>query len=207
MAMEKTSGIPLSLTGNNIWRGGNKSNGKLQLLHNFHLTTGYARIVIQPLLQTELDAAGAIGVPFGNGVWYDRTKKSTEPGVIYAGVPTAGSPTPKLAGVLAYEAGLASGMPAANNGIQPMNKGKLIKRGFVMYKTGKAAAAGAAIAYSGINDATMYAFVENATGDPVFAAQTSYSAAGVPVLANCTYLGNIVHLEPENESWLVELKF
>jgi len=53
----------------------------------------------------------------------------------------------------------------------------------------------------------MYAFVENATGDPVFAAQTSYSAAGVPVLANCTYLGNIVHLEPENESWLVELKF
>lgn len=204
--MEHTSGIPLSLTGSNIWRGGNLSNGKILFANGVpHLETSYSSLAISTALQTELDAAGAIGVPFGNAVWYDRNLKATEPSKIYAGVPTAGGAVPKFAGILAYDAGLASGQPVANNGVQPHNKGKLIKHAYVRYKKGKNATFAAELKYDDIDDATMALFFQNATGDPVFAAPTGNAADGTPTLANATFGGKIVMLYPEDQSVLVEI--
>lgn len=203
--MEHTSGIPLSLASPAIWKGTNKTNGQLVPIRDYYLEVGYSSLVITAALQAELTAAGKIGVPTGNGVFYDRNLKATAPNKVYAGVPTAGGAVPKLAGILAYDAGVITMQPATD-GIQAHNKGKIVKRGFVRYKTGKAAAAGAAVAYADINDATMVMFIENSTGDPVFAVPTSYTN-GVPVLANCTYAGKIVQLYPEDESVLVEINF
>lgn len=204
--MEHTSDIPLSLTGNNIWRGSNLSNGKLLFANGVpHLEVAYSKLTISTALQTELDAAGTIGAPFGNAVFYDRNVRSTAPNAVTAGIPTASGAVPKFAGVLAYDAGLASGQPVANSGVQPMNKGKLIKFGFVHYKYGKASDLTTVLKYAGINDATMVLFFQNATGDPVFAAPTSYASDGTPVLANCTYGGKIVQLYPEQGSVLVEI--
>lgn len=233
MATEYTGDFPLKLTGNNIWRGGNLSNGKILFANGVpHLETGYSKLTIQSALQTELDAAGAVGVPFGNAVWYDRNKRSTEPNGIYAGVPTASGAVPKFAGILAYDAGLASGQPVANNGVQAHNKAKLVKLAYVHYKTGKNAALNDTLEYADINDATMCLFFENATGDPVFAVPTGFgsvtlptfaSAASVadvitalsgksvaltgnkPTLANCTFGGFIVGLYPEQKSVLVKI--
>lgn len=204
--MEHTNGIPLSLTGSNIWRGGNLTNGKILFANGVpHLETGYSGLVISTALQTELDAAGNIGVPFGNAVWYNRNLKASEPSKIYAGIPTAAGAVPKFAGILAYDAGLASGQPVANNGVQPHNKGKLIKHAYVHYKTGKNAALAAELKYVDVNDATMMLFFELATGDPVFAAPTGNGADGTPTLANCVFGGKIVMLYPENQSILVEI--
>ena len=204
--MEHTKGIPLSLTGSNIWKGGNKSNGKILYANGVpHLETGYSALVISTALQTELDAAGDIGVPFGNAVWYNRNLKATEPSKIYAGIPTAAGAVPKLAGILPYDAGLASGQPVANTGYQPHNQGKLIKHAYVHYKTGKNAALNATLAYADVNDATMMLFFELATGDPVFAAPTGNGADGTPTLANCVFGGKIVMLYPEDQSILVEI--
>ena len=232
MSTEYTSDIPLKLTGNNIWRGGNLSNGKILFANGVpHLETGYGKLTIQSALQTELDTAGTNGVPFGNAVWYDRNKRATEPNSVYGGVPTASGAVPKLAGILAYEAGLASGQPGANQGVLPSNKAKLVKEAYVHYKTGKNAALNAILGYADINDATMFLFFEDATGDPVFAVPTGYggvtlptftattvadvvtalsgvaiaATGGKPTLANCTYGGKIVGLYPEQKSVLVKI--
>jgi hypothetical protein len=107
-------------------------------------------------------------------------------------------------------------------------KGTLIKFGFVWYKTGLDEN-GDAIDYSGITR-DMSLFVANDTGLPVFAKGgaadgialpdlsgaasvadlvTSLSGlnlasgGGNPVLADATYVGRVVHLEPENEGVLI----
>ena len=230
--MEFTSGLPLSLVSPKIWKGTNQSNGQLALIHNYHLAVGYSKLIITSALQAELTAAGEEGVPFGNGLFYDRNLKATAPNTVYAGVPTAVGAKPRLAGVLAYDAAIPGSQPVSNKGVLPYTKGEIIKRGFVRYKFGKAAAGGAAVDYADIDGDVMCAFVENSTGDPVFAAPTGYAklpdisgAADlaavkaalselelnpkgfVPTLANCTFLGYIVNLYPEDESVLVELAF
>lgn len=281
--MESTKGIPLSLTGNAIWKGQNQSNGQLELIHNYALEKGYSGLVVSTALAAELAAAGYSPVPFGNAVWYDRNLRATEPNKVYAGIPTAAGAVPRLAGVLKYDSSLASMQPAYATGAMPYNKGVLVKRGFLRYKTAKVAAAGAAIAFADINDATMKLFFELATGDPVLAAPTGWGTSNlagltateadllvsflealgigvtlpdltgdttvanlithlskvavgavdadalaaplatkiagllqtgsvtltgaVPTLAGCVYGGDILSIEPEDESVLVELKF
>lgn len=214
--MEATSGIPFDLSGNNIWRGPNKSNGQLMLLHNYHLKVSYSKLIVTAALQAELTAAGTNVVPFGNGVFYDRNLKATAPNTVYAGIPVAAGAVPRLAGVITYDAAMDSMQPVNVGGVLPSNKGTIVKRGFVRYKTAKAAVGGAAIAYAGIDDATMYLFIENATGDPIFSvpdsmgtidAATEVILDGKPQLADATYAGKIVNLYPEDESVLVELDF
>jgi hypothetical protein len=203
---EQTAGLPFVLTGNGIWKGTNKNNGSLALIHNFHLSVGYSKLVIGAALQAELTTASKSGVPFGNALWYDRQNLATQPNVVYAGVPTAGSPQPKVAGILALDPALQSMNPADNGGVQTYNKGKIIKAGFVRYKTAKVGVGGAQIVFSAINDMTMFLFAENTTGDPIFAAQSSLSATtGKPLLTNATYIGKIVQIYPEDQSVLVQL--
>ncbi len=174
--MEKTSGIPLSLTSPNIWKGTNKSNGQLELIHNYHLKVSCSGLTITAALQAELTAAGKNTVPFGNGVFYDRYIKSTRPNHVYAGIPTAANAVPKLAGIVCYDPAIGSLQPVNNDGITPYNKFTIVKRGFLRYKTAKNGVAGARIAYADINDATMFLFIENSTGDPIFAAPTGYGS-------------------------------
>jgi hypothetical protein len=177
--MEHTSDIPFVLTPPNIWKGGNKSNGQLMRLPDFYLETGYSHLVIGAALQAELTAAGLDGVPFGNAVFYDRNLRTTEPNKIYAGIPTAVGAKPRLAGVLKYDSALASMQPVNSRGVLAYNKGAIIKRGFLRYKSGKNGALNAILGYSDIDDYTMKFFIELATGDPVFAAPTSYGTSAV----------------------------
>lgn len=202
--MEHTSDVPLSLTGNNIWRGSNLSNGKLDLMTP-HLEVGGGVLNITAALQAELTAAGEDGVPFGNAVWYNRYIKATAPNAVYAGIPTAANAVPKIAGVIAYDAGIQSGQPVFNKGVMPYNKYKIIKFGFVRYKFGKDATFASQLKYADINDATMCLFFQNATGDPVFAAPTGNAGDGTPTLANATFGGKIVMLYPEDQSVLVKI--
>lgn len=229
--MEHTSGIPLSLTSPKIWRGQNESNGQLMLIHNYHLAVGYSKLVISTALQAELTAAGKNGVPFGNGLWYDRNLLTTKPNTVYAGIPTASGAVPKFAGVLAYDAAISSLQPANAEGLLDYNKGKLIKRGFLRYKFGKNDAAGDAIGYDDITD-DMLLFFEDDTGDPVFAEPDeldiilpTFTAAAVadvvtalsnkggltgtgkPTLADCTYAGKIIHRDVEDKAVIIELDF
>ena len=210
-----TSGLPFSLSGNGIWKGQNKSNGQLMLLHNFHLKVSYAKLIITAALQAELTAAGTRVVPFGNGAFYDRNLKATQPNTLYAGYPTAAGAIPRLAGVLCYDPALDSLQPVDTSGVLPTNKGTIVKRGFVRYKTAKAAVAGAAISYAAITD-DMCLFIENTTGDPILSVPTSLGTIdaatevvldSMPVLAGATYAGKIINLYPEDESVLVELDF
>lgn len=213
--MEMTSGIPFSLSGNNIWRGANKSNGQLMLLHNNHLKVSYSKMVVTAALQAELTAAGKNAVPFGNGVFYDRNLKASQPNTVYAGVPTAAGAIPRLAGIICYDAALDSLQPVETGGVLPSNKGEILKRGFVRFKTAKDSVAGNVIAYADITD-DMCLFIENTTGDPIFSVPTSYGTIDaateeildpMPVLAGATYAGKIINLYPEDESVLVELNF
>jgi hypothetical protein len=232
--MEHTNDIPLSLISPNIWRGQNKSNGQLMKLHEYSLAVGYAALVISPKLATELTAMDRNSIPFGNAAWYDDHIRTTMPNKVYGGIPVASGAVPKLAGVIAYDPALASMQPVNADGIMPYNKGKLIKRGFVHYKTGKAAVAtfaddgtDAVLSYASIDPATMALFFEKATGDPVFAVPTGYGpdlsaattvaqlAAAInaanlegawkPTLAGCVYAGKIIQLYPEDGSVLVAL--
>src|SRR5512137_1346108 len=114
--MEVTGGLPFVLTGNGIWKGSNKNNGSLSLLHNYHLATGYSKLVVGAALLAELAPSGKTGVPFGNALWYDRNILATQPGTVYAGVPTAGGAVPKLAGILALDPAIQSMNPAESMG-------------------------------------------------------------------------------------------
>ncbi len=203
--MEHTAGLPLSLVGNNIWRGQNQSNGQLELIHNYHLKVGYSGLSISTALAAELTAAGLSAVPFGNAVWYDRNLSATEPNKVYAGIPTAVGAVPRLAGVLGYDAGLTSMQPANNAGVMPYNKGQLIKRGFLRYKTAKVAAAGAARAFADINDATMKLFFELATGDPVIAAPTGWGTSTLAGLTDVQAAALVTALEAKVTAALPDL--
>jgi hypothetical protein len=221
----------LKLSGQGVWRGLDKSNGVLMKGdHVPHITTSFQQL----RLTSALVGLGLDGVPFGNGLWYDDNRKTTEPAVVYSGVPTNTGAIPRFAGVLAHEQGVQTGFPMDDAGppygnlLKPHMKGKLIVFGFVWYKTGLDDA-GSEIDYDGITR-EMSLFVSNDTGLPVFAVGTAAdgivlpnlsaaasvadlvtalsnkqlsSGGGNPVLADSTYVGRVVAIEPENQGVLI----
>ncbi len=197
--METTNGLPLSLVGGNIWKGQNKTNGQLMLIHNYYLEVGYSELAISAALAAELAALRKKTVPFGNGLFYDRYEKATKPHKVYAGSPVGTSAIPKLAGVIGFDAGLQSLQPAVgSDGVLPYNKGKIVKRGFLRYKFGKnkpgtlGAAGCTMIGYSDIDDETMCFFIELDTGDPIFAAPTGFGGITLPDLTGDTTVANLI---------------
>ena len=180
--MEYTNDALLKITGNGIWKGLDKTNGKLMTTIGVpRVTLGYSRLTVTAALL----ATGVNGVPFGNGVWYDRYIKATQPGTIYGGVPTAATAIPKFAGVMVLDESIMNGQPVENSVVLPMNKGKIAIRGLVQYKTAMDSS-GDEIAYADIND-TMNMFVDNDTGYPVVAVGSilgpSAEDAGAPASA------------------------
>jgi hypothetical protein len=196
--MEYTSDAILKLNGDDVFKGQPRSNGTLKLIHDYSLTTGYSRLVISPALA----ATGVEGVPFGCGVWFDMNRKAVEPNVVYAGIPTATGADPVFAGIIAYEQALASGQPTQNNKVMPHNKGKIVKRGFVEFKVALKATAGPIYTELLYPDVTLplNMYVVDATGLPVF-------AASVLSGEDWTYVGKVLILDPDEQSWTVSVEF
>jgi len=194
MSNLQSSSGNLSLTGKGIWRGQNKSNGQLEKINSFDLSVGYSGLTVGTALAAELAGEGVVAVPFGNAVWYDRNVAG-QTNHIYAGVPTAGSAKPKLAGIIKYDPALTSMQPANSLGLMDYNKGTIVKRGFVRYKTAKVAASGAVRAFADIDDTTMKLFFENSTGDPVIATPTSWGTAALTGLTDVQKAALIAALE------------
>lgn len=196
----------LKVNGSQVWRGPDKSNGILMMGDSVpHIETSYAEM--------SLDTTNGLNigyVPFGNALWYDDADLASGK---YAKVydSAAGLTTPKLAGIMKYEQGIATGFPmnqvaGYQNGIMPHMKGTIIKRGFVWFKDCYAAATGTnKIAFSSITR-SMCLFARDNTGVPVLAVPTTVTN-GVPVLAGCTYIGKIEQLEPETEGVLINIGF
>lgn len=202
----QTPNAKISVKGSKVFRGEDKSNGVLMMGDSVpHIETSYSEM--------SLDTSNGLNigyVPFGNGLWYDDADLANGK---YAKIydSAAGLTKPKFAGIMKYEQGIATGFPmnladGYQNGIMPHMKGTIIKRGFVWYKDCYAEAAGnTKRAFSDVTR-SMCLFVRNATGLPVIAKPTSF-AAGKGVLANCTFVGTIEQLEPENEGILINIGF
>jgi hypothetical protein len=228
--MIATPNAILKITGQGVWRGLDKSNGALMIGDAVpRITTSFSRVVITPALA----ALGLEGVPFGNAVWYDEYRKADDPATVYAGVPTGANAVPVLAGIIPFEQGVQSGFPTNDTGqygnvMLPHMKIRLIKRGFLWYKFGLDED-GYEIDYTGITR-KMSLFAQNATGLPIFAegtvgavlpnlsaattvgdlvtALSELSLGGLePKLDDATFLGRVIHVEPENEAALVAFGF
>lgn len=201
--MEYSAGAILKMTGNGIWKGQDKTNGKLMKNMNImQLTVGYSKLVTS----AALIATGAAGVAFGNGVWFDRnpTVKAATPYTVHGGIPTAVGAVPRLAGVIVQDEAIMTGQPIYNDVLLAHNKGRIAVRGYVQYKTALSST-GTAVDYTNVDD-TMVMFVDDATGFPVVAAPGAIAAGtNKPTLAGHTYIGRIVLLFPEDEAWFVEL--
>ena len=204
--MIESANAKLSAVGQRVWKGTDKSNGVLMLGDSVpHIETSYSEMA----LGTDLIGLGLPFIPFGNAVWYDdRDLASGKYAKIYGSKPTLGA---VFAGVIKYEQGVMTGFPmnevsGYNNGIMPHMKGTIIKRGFVWYKDCFAGATGTTKRKFEDITRDMCLFARDAGGLPVLAVPTSYSN-GVPVLSDCTFVGTIEQLEPENEGVLINIGF
>jgi hypothetical protein len=228
--MISTPDAMLKLTGQGAWRGLDKSNGVVMIGdHVPRISTSFSRLVITPALA----ALGLPGVPFGNAVWFDDNQIAADPATVYTGFPTAPGAVPRLAGIIPLEQGVMSGFPTHYDPqygylMLPHMKMRLMKNGFIWYKFGMDGNQDP-VAYGQIHRG-MSLFAQNATGLPVFAeghgpvlpdvsgastvadlvtALSLYEIKTpcVPVLDDATYIGRIIHIEPENESVLVAFGF
>jgi hypothetical protein len=229
--MIATPNAILKLAGQSVWRGQDKTNGVLMIGdHVPRITTSFSRLVLSPALT----ALGLEGVPFGSVVWYDDNQKTADPATVYAGMPTGPGAVPVLAGIIPAEQGVASGFPTNDSGTHghvmlPHMKMRLVKCGFLWYKYGLAED-GTEIDYAGITRG-MSLFAQNTTGLPIFAegtrgitlpdlsgvssvgdlvtalSQVFVPGSAEPELADATFIGRVIHLEPENESALVAFGF
>ena len=195
----------ISVTGQQVWKGTDKSNGILMMGDSVpHIETSCSEIAIG----SGLTALGVPYIPFGNVVWYSDDDLPTKYAKVYGAKPSGGA---VVAGIVKYEQGVMTGFPMNGvsgyaNGILPHMKCTIIKRGFVWYKDCYAEATGTT--KRAFEDVTrnMCLFARNATGLPVLAVPTSYSN-GVPVLSDCTFVGTIEQLEPETEGVLINIGF
>lgn len=122
--MTQSNGKKLSMHGSAVYKGDFTHNGMLLKLHENAFTIGYSR-----LLTADGSATGA--TKFGNGVFFDLTKKNNN---VYAGKPTGQDAVSSFAGIMVREPGIASGYPVLNDEVNGFQNGLLCRQGFVVYK-------------------------------------------------------------------------
>ena len=118
------SGKNLSMRTNAIFKGDATHNGQLLKLHENCFTQGYSDVLTP-------DGTKKADVIFGNGVFYDASRKDN---VVFAGSPTVKNAVGVFAGILVREPYIASNYPVHNDKTQVFQKGLLVKDGFVVYK-------------------------------------------------------------------------
>jgi hypothetical protein len=221
----------LKLSGQGVWRGLDKSNGVLMIGdHVPRIVTSFQRIVLTAdLVALGLDGVPFGNALW----YDDNRKATepavvyagipTNPGAVPRLAGILKHEQGVQTGFPMYDAGTTYGTL-----LKPHMKGSLIKFGFVWYKTGLDEN-GDPIDYAGITR-DMSLFAADDTGLPVFAAGTGAdgitlpdltsastvanlvsllsgvqlaAAGGNPSLAGATYVGRVVHVEPENEGVLV----
>ena len=185
------NGKTLSMHNKAIWKGTYDDNGMLLKLHENCFTIGYSAL-LSP------DGTSAGKVKFGDGVFYDAHQKNNK---AYVGAPTVASAVPKFAGIIAREAGIASGYPAINNEVAAFQKGLLCKEGFLEYKkayvvtTASHSALGTQKSVFDNVDLS-YVMVVSASNGAVYFAQT----ASDKVSGSDVVVGKIVAMNPDDKT-------
>lgn len=190
--MEKT-GRPLSLRPDSSFRGAFTHNGKLLKLHQNHLTSGYSRLVA--------NADPSIRTNFGDAVWYAVSEKNN---VVYQDrtVAIAEGTTAELAGIVIRRAEITTAYPTLNEEITPVNRGDILKEGYVEFKSftaGGAVPDGTGTDILGFADVSYgdKMFINILTSKPYFAAAATGSSGDIEV-------GKIVLLNPDDKAWTVK---
>ena len=185
------NGKTLSMHSEAIWKGTYDDNGMLLKLHENCFTIGYSA-----LLSPDGTSAGKVN--FGDGVFYDAKQKNNK---VYVGAPTVGSAVPKFAGIIAREAGIASGYPAINSEVASFQKGLLCKEGFLEYKKAYVVTTASHSALgtkkSVFDNVDLgYVLMVSASNGAVYFAQT----ASDKVSASDVVVGKIVAMNPDDKT-------
>ena len=185
------SGKTLSMHNEAIWKGTYTHNGMLLKLHENCYTIGYSAL-LSP------DGASAGKVKFGDGVFYDASKKDNK---VYAGAPTAGSAKAKFAGIVVRDPAIASGYPVNNDEVASYQKGLLAKEGYIEYKeayvvttTSHSALGTKKSVFDNVD--LSYVLMVSASNGAVYFAQTSSDK----VSASDVLVGKIVTMNPDDKT-------
>lgn len=176
----ETSGVQPSLKDNGVFQGGNTHNGFLLKNHSYDLTTGYSKLQI------------ASGVPakFGFGVWLAGNDRNNKAYTVMPGT------NPQSFGVLLSNGFIRQGQPAAPDTVNDYNKALVAVRGFVRYKTGYTTAGVESQKFSDITKG-MFLYINQLNG------QFHFDAAAT--LSGFSNFGKVILLNPDDQSWTVEL--
>lgn len=222
----QTAGAPLSINGQNVYRGQDRTNGFLARNVDGRVpaeTEGFARLTIPALHPTYADGA----VPWGTGLWRDIATIDTKPGTVQCGAPTKGW----FVGALKFEQGVQTGHPVLGWGLLNFSKGTLVRKGLLGMKVTMAAVGDEAnfLAYlkgdktkdtatyrktydewiatfkAGADGDRLGMFYANASGFPIIALVLKADVAA-PALTGATFAGFVEVLEPENKAVFVNLR-
>lgn len=185
------NGKTLSMHNNAIWKGTYTNNGMLLKLHENSYTIGYSAL-LSP------DGTSAGKVKFGDGVFYDAHQKNNK---VYAGAPTVSEAVPVFAGIVAREAGIASGYPAINDEVADFQKGLLAKEGYIEYKEAYVVTTASHSALGNKksvfdNVDLGYVLMVSASNGAVYFAQTS----SAKVSAADVLVGKIASMNPDDKT-------
>jgi hypothetical protein len=183
------SGKTLSMHSEAVFKGTYTNNGTLLKLHENAYTVGYSAIK---------NAAGTAAgtVKFGNGVFFDLSKKNNN---IYAGAPTGTGAVPAFGGILTREPAIASGYPTLNDEMNAFQHGILCREGYIVYKKGTVEM-GSSVKYEDV-ELFDYVFqnyclwVRASNGEAYFSPKNTVYAASGDI-----YVGRVVEINPDDRS-------
>lgn len=177
--MEQT-GITPSLKDSKVFQGGSTHNGNLMKNHSYDLTIGYSK----------LTPHATIAAKFGFGVWVAANSRDNKVTTVMPGT------NPQAYGILIANSFIRQGQPAAPDTINDYNKALVAVRGFVRYKTGYDGAGVENQNYASITRG-MYLQINQLNGQPHFNANAT--------VAGFTNFGKVILMNPDDQSWVVEI--
>ena len=173
-------GTALSLKDGKVFQGGATHNGFLLKNHSYDLTVGYSK----------LTPHATIAAKFGFGVWVAGNSRDNKVTTVMPGT------NPQAHGILISNGFIRQGQPAAPDTINDYNKALVAVRGFVRYKTGYTAAGVESQAYTDISKG-MFLQINQLNGQFHFNANAT--------VAGFSNFGKVILMNPDDQSWVVEL--